>query len=141
MDETALTNAFVAISQVKARYCRTLDAQDWDAFAELFTEDLVLSVQGVDPIHGRDQALSFIKGALTGARTAHHVHMPEIELNGDEADVIWAMQDRNTWEPPRNGVATQRGYGQYHEHYVRINGQWKIARQKLVYLHIDVNKD
>lgn len=38
MTDTALTDAFVAISQVKARYCRTLDPKDWNAFIELFTD-------------------------------------------------------------------------------------------------------
>jgi uncharacterized protein (TIGR02246 family) len=137
MSGTALTEAFVAISQVKARYCRTLDAKDWEAFAQLFTEDLVLELPQVEILRGRDKALAFIQKALAGARTAHQVHLPEIELDGDEARVIWAMQDRNTWDPPRGGVSIQRGYGQYHERYVRINGEWKIAAQRLVYLHLD----
>jgi len=139
MANIELIDAFVAISQVKARYCRTVDAKDWDAFKELFTEDLEFSMPGMEPIHGRDNAVSFVRDALADASTAHHVHMPEIDLQGDEANVIWAMQDRNTWDPPKNGVSIQRGYGQYHERYVRVNGEWKIAAEKLVYLHLDTN--
>lgn len=139
MADIELIDAFVAISQVKARYCRTLDAKDWDAFSELFTEDLELTLPQVEPIRGRDKALAFIRDALADARTAHQIHQPEIDLKGDEAHVVWAMQDRNTWDPPRNGVSTQRGYGQYHERYVRVNGEWKIAAQRLVYLHLDIN--
>lgn len=139
MADMEYIDAFVAISQVKARYCRTLDAKDWDSFAELFTEDFQLNVPEVDPIQGRDEAIAFIRGAIGDAVTAHQVHVPEVDVNGDEADVIWAMQDRNTWDPPRNGVSTQRGFGQYHERYVRINGEWKIASQRLVYLQLDIN--
>ncbi len=137
MTDSAEIEAFVAISQVKARYCRTLDAGDWEAFSGLFTEDLVLEVPGVEPIHGRDNAVAFIKSALENATTAHHVHAPEIELHGDEARVVFAMQDRNTWGEPGKGGRIQRGYGQYHERYVRVDGEWKIANQKLVYLHLD----
>jgi len=137
-----VSDVFVAICQVKARYCRTLDTRDWDAFTELFTEDLVMEPQGVDAIKGRDEAMAFVREALATAKTAHHVHIPEIEMDGDAAaNVIWAMQDRNTWDPPRNGVSTQCGYGHYYERYVLDKGEWKIARQKLVYLHLDINKN
>jgi len=36
---------------------------------------------------------------------------------------------------------TQRGYGQYHERYVRRNDAWKIASIRLVYLQLDINVD
>jgi uncharacterized protein (TIGR02246 family) len=141
MTDLALLEAYVAITMVKARYCRTLDGKDWQGFAECFAEDLVLQVPGTPPIHGRDKALAFIRDCVGTARTVHQVHLPEIQLQGDEAQVIWAMQDRNTWDPPRNGVSTQRGYGQYHERYVRQNGTWRIATQRLEYLQLDFNVD
>jgi 3-phenylpropionate/cinnamic acid dioxygenase small subunit len=140
MADLEMIDAFVGISQVKARYCRTLDTKDWDAFADLFTEDFTLDVPEVDTIHGRDDAVAFIRASVGEARTAHQIHLPEIDLDGDEARVIWAMQDRNTWDPPRNGISTLRGYGQYHERYVRVNGTWKIAAQRLVYLQLDLNQ-
>ena len=130
---------FVAICQVKARYCHTLDNRDWQAFSDLFTEDFELDVPQVETIRGRDNALAFIQTALQDAKTAHQIHMPEMDIEGDEARVIWAMQDRNTWDPPKNGTSTQRGFGQYHERYVKENGRWKIAAQQLVYLHLDFN--
>ena len=141
MADLEMIDAFVAISQVKARYCRTLDTKQWDAFSDLFTEDFVLDVPGVDePIRGRDNAVAFIRDSVGEALTAHQVHLPEIDLDGDQARVVWAMQDRNTWDPPRNGLSTLRGYGQYHERYVRVDGTWKIAEQRLVYLQLDLNQ-
>lgn len=140
MADLELIDAFVAITQVKARYCRTLDTKDWESFTDLFTEDLVLEVPGAEPLHGRDSAIAFIRESVGEARTAHQVHLPEIDLDGDEARVIWAMQDRNTWDPPKNGISTLRGYGQYHERYVRVDGVWKIAAQRLVYLQLDLNQ-
>lgn len=139
MSGTNPTDDFVAICQVKARYCHTLDTRDWEGFSRLFTEDFELNVPQVETIRGRENAMAFIQKALENARTAHQIHMPEMDINGEEANVIWAMQDRNTWDPPKNGVSTQRGFGQYHERYVKVDGVWKIAAQKLVYLHLDFN--
>ena len=40
------------------------------------------------------------------------------------------MQDRLIWEDGR----TMTGYGHYHERYVKQDGRWRIARQKLTRL-------
>ena len=141
MADIAAIEAHLAISKVKARYCRFLDTKDWAGFAGLFTEDFQLDVSGSgggEPISGRDAAMTMVQNSLANARTAHQVHSPEIELDGDEAHVIWAMQDRVVWDPPQHGIASLTGYGHYHERYVRKDGEWKIAAQKLTRLHMDV---
>jgi SnoaL-like domain len=131
--------AFYDLCQAKARYCRTLDTRDWSGFADLFTEDIELDVSdgntGVEPITGRDKAVEFIRASLANTKTAHQVHMPEIDLSGDEARVVWAMHDRVVWQP--NGPALT-GYGHYHERWRRQNGKWKIAALKLTRLHMDI---
>lgn len=132
--------AQLAISNVKARYCRMLDTKNWAGFAALFTDDFVLDVSegtSVPIIRGRDQAMQHVRTLVDTARTVHQVHTPEIEVRGDEANVIWAMQDRVVWESPRRGLASITGYGHYHERYVRQNGEWKIASLRLTRLHID----
>ena len=87
----------IAIGETKARYCRFLDTKQWDAWASLFTEDLVLDTSeagGPPPIEGRDAAIAASRAVIETARTAHQVHAPEIVLDGDSAQVVWAMQDR-----------------------------------------------
>jgi SnoaL-like domain len=143
MTDTDMLTAYVEISQVKARYCRFLDTKDWTAFTNLFTEDLVLDVSdgtNLEPLRGRDGAMQYVQAALGTARTAHQVHSPEIDLRGDEAHVIWAMQDRVEWDPPRGGLASLTGYGHYHERYVRRDGGWKIAASRLTRLMIDFQR-
>lgn len=140
MTDIEALEAQLAISKVKARYCRMLDTKDWAGLAALLTEDFVLDVTEGSPwpvIRGRDAAVQQVSSSLEGARTAHHVHAPEIELQGNEAHVIWAMQDRVVWNPPRHGLASLTGYGHYHERYVRRDGEWKIAALRLTRLHID----
>jgi uncharacterized protein (TIGR02246 family) len=134
-----------AICETKARYCRTLDTKDWAGYADVFTEDLVLDTTpaGGSLVEGRDQAVAMVMRALEGARTAHHVHSPEIRFDGDSAEVIWAMQDRVVWSPEkarRMGNLGHTGFGHYHERYVRgADGRWRIARQTLTRLHMDVH--
>lgn len=126
----------IAICELKARYCRLLDTKQWNAWAELFTEDLVLDTSeagGPPPVPGRDQALALVRGVIETARTAHQVHTPEIQIEGDTAEGIWAMQDRVVFD---DGTALT-GYGHYTETYVRHGGEWKIARSKLTRLHVD----
>jgi hypothetical protein len=137
-------DAYVAISRVKARYCRTLDTKDWTGYGEVFTDDVELDTRpaGGSLTHGRDELLRIVRSAVETATTSHQVHSPEIELHGDTADVIWAMQDRVVWgkdRAPRMGNAGHTGYGHYHEHYVRQNGNWRIARQRLTRLHVDTH--
>jgi hypothetical protein len=140
MADTAALEAQLAISKVKARYCRLLDTKDWAGFGALFTEDVVLDVSegtSVPVMRGRETALQQVQAMIGSARTVHQVHTPEIDLRGDEAHVIWAMQDRVVWDEPRRGLASITGYGHYHERYVRQNGEWKIASLRLTRLHID----
>jgi 3-phenylpropionate/cinnamic acid dioxygenase small subunit len=142
MTDLSMIEAHIAISEVKARYCRTLDTKDWAGYAGVFTEDVELDTRpaGGTLTVGRDAVLSIVRSAVETARTVHQVHSPEITLNGDGADVIWAMQDRVVWGEDRRsamGNSGHTGYGHYHEHYVREGGQWRIAKQKLTRLHVD----
>ncbi len=84
---------------------------------------------------GRDVNRRVIRPSIETARTAHQVHTPEMTLNGDEAQVIWPMQDRVVW-----GLECPLlvGYGHYHERGVRRDGEWKLAAQRLTRLHMDV---
>lgn len=132
---------WLAITSLKARYCRLLDTKDWDGFAALFTEDAVLDVAtatGFGRIEGRDKFIPMVRSSLETATTAHHVHQPEITLEGDTAHVTWAMQDRVHWLDGKRSIT---GYGHYHERYVRTADGWRIAFTQLTRLHVDNHAD
>lgn len=145
MTDIDAIEAHIAISETKARYCRCLDTKDWAGYADVFTEDLVLDTRPAGGIltEGRDEALRMVRASVEHARTAHQVHSPEIKLDGDSAEVVWAMQDRVVWGDDRRdrmGNAGHTGYGHYHEHYVRCpDGKWRIRHQVLTRLHTDVH--
>jgi hypothetical protein len=137
MSELATLMAFAELGQAKARYCRTLDTKDWQGFADLMTCDVVLDVgedTGQAPVVGRDNVVEYIRRAVRSARTAHQVHYPEIELRGEEAEVVWPMQDRIIFA---DGTALT-GYGHYHEHWKSRGSGWKLARITLKRLVVEV---
>ena len=134
-----------AIVETKARYCRMLDTKDWEGWADVFTEDLVLdsTPAGGYRIEGRDEAIAKVRGSIEHAKTAHHVHNPEIafDADGQGAQVIWAMQDRVEMGEDRRaavGEMGHTGFGHYHERYVKCaDGRWRIKESQLSYLHYD----
>ena len=135
---------WVAICETKARYCRCLDTKDWAGYGDCFTEDFVLETPPAGNVtHGRDAVVAKVRSLVETSKTAHHVHNPEMAFDpdGQGADVIWAMQDRNTWEAERaaqTGMKGHTGWGHYHERYVKCaDGAWRIKTQKLSYIQFD----
>jgi len=129
-----------AIKQLKARYFRAIDTKDWEGFGEVFSADAVLEVPEVDMVvRGRADIVAAVSNALTGARTVHQGHMPEIEITGaDTARGTWAMFDYVEWSVAEIGdrVGLQ-GFGHYREEYVRTDGQWCISWTRLERLRVD----
>ena len=134
-----------AIVETKARYCRLMDTKDWDGWKDCFHYDLVLDTTpaGGYRIEGRDKVIAMVRSSIETAKTAHHVHNPEITFDedGQGAAVIWAMQDRVEMGPERHaelGEAGHTGYGHYRERYVKCpDGKWRIKETQLSYLHYD----
>lgn len=120
------------IKKLKARYFRLLDAHDWDAFADVFTDDVVFDVaESSSGASTKDQFLASVREHLTTAVSVHHGHTPEIEIVDDtSATGIWAMFDR-VEPPPGSDYPVLTGAGHYHEEYRREAGQWRISRLAL----------
>ena len=147
-DSNAVSNPAAereAICQLKARYFRYMDQKDWDNWATVFTEDVVVLVDSAvsngfaltaphDLVSGRAAFVGHIRRFLDGVVTVHHGHMPEITIHSPtEATGIWAMEDKLIW---RDGT-TLHGYGHYRETYRKEDGQWRIARLELSRLRMD----
>lgn len=138
-DDTATLLAIEAIKQLKARYCRHLDAKDWAAWRTIFTDDFVSDTAeaGGKVIVGADDFVAFLRNTLgrPAQVTAHQVHAPEIELTSTTtARGVWALQDVVRLAP---GV-TLVGYGRYHETYENVAGRWLIKSSKLTRLREDI---
>ena len=126
-----------ALKQLKARYCRLLDAKDWQAWRGLFTDDFIsdTSKAGGKVIHGADHFVAFTRSHLkkSSQATAHQVHAPELELtSATTAAGIWALEDVVRLAPGVN----LRGYGRVRT-YERVDGQWLLKTSTLTRLRED----
>ena len=152
--------AIEEIKQLKARYFRCVDSQDWKGFATIFTDDALMdmteALQVRDPSTGELQApalpgaadfaashqdemrprgaktiVDWVSSQVGGGSTVHHGHMPEIEITGpDTARGVWAMDDIVQF---REGMHLKgmHGFGHYHESYARGPDGWRISSTKL----------
>ena len=138
MDEAVRLAEIEAIKTLKARYCRLLDAKQWDAWRELFTDDFVSDTSqcGGQVVSGADEFIAFLRRTLgkPSQVTVHQVHAPEIEITGpSSARGVWALNDIVHLAPGVN----LNGYGHYHETYVKAGGQWRIATSTLTRIRED----
>ncbi len=137
------------IKQLKARYFRGLDTRDWAVYSGVFTDDAQIDVRGSaessDNIAQRaidgfnDEGLfiggaafaAFVARITHGTVTAHHGHMPEIDvLSPTTARGIWAMEDR-VWRHEGGPARLMHGWGHYHETYEKRHGRWLIASMRI----------
>lgn len=122
------------LAQAKARYCRLLDTKDWSALAELMTAEILFDLDAGNPssvpIVGRENVLAAVQASTADALTVHQVHAPEFEIAGEEAQVIWAVQERVVWE---NGTSLT-AFGHYRDRWVRLDGRWRIVELRLTHL-------
>jgi hypothetical protein len=124
------------IADLKARYCRFVDTQDWEGFATLLTEDYRID-NGTSRVEGRDAAVAMVSGGLAGGSSVHHVFNPEIVVTGpDSATAIWPMED---WAYLSIGGQRRafHGFGHYHEQYARTGDGWRIAGTTISRLRMD----
>ncbi|MFF4653672.1 nuclear transport factor 2 family protein [Streptomyces sp. NPDC001380] len=123
------------IRQVKARYFRYLDSKQWSKLAALFTAHPTIDV-GVKYTSGKDLAKN--TAALLGdAPTAHQGFLPEIQVHGDRATAIWAMEDYVSFPAGSSYKNGFHGYGEYHDTYQRIHGRWYISSSVLSRFRVD----
>ena len=129
-----------AIKQLKARYFRLMDTKDWDAFRELFADDVVIDVSGdgAGTFEGLSAFMAMLEPALRDVVTVHHGHMPEITIRSPTtADGIWAMEDHLQF-PAGGPLGQLHGYGHYHDTYVKVGDTWRVQTSRLARLRLDV---
>ena len=114
------------IKRLKYKYQRCLDLHHWDELEECFVPEATSSYgDGQYSFGSRDEIMSFLKGAMDRASnmSSHHVHHPEIDIDGDRATGIWALED---YVVDAQEGHTIHGAAYYHDQYVKVEGEWKI---------------
>ncbi len=146
MDRLDRLEAIAAIHALKARYFRCMDTKDWAGLETVFAPDLVADFRAATNTddesqltHGAAAYVAKLAPILQDVVTVHHGHMPEIVIeSADAARGVWAMEDK-LWPQPSSQLPFRmlHGYGHYHERYVRLDGEWRIAEITLTRLRVD----
>jgi hypothetical protein len=135
LDDTQRLIDLAELQSLKARYWRCLDTKSWDELRSVFATDAHLDIDGFVN-DGRDTIVDFLAEVLADARTVHMGHAPELDVTGpDTASGIWPLEDYV--ELPADSGQGLRGYGHYHDEYVREDGAWRIKSSRLVRLRVD----
>lgn len=139
MNDLTVLREIEALKQLKARYCRLLDAKDWSAWRALFADDFISDTtpSGGKYIEGADAFVAFVRRTLGSKSrvTVHQVHAPELELtSASTARGVWALHDIVRLLP---GL-TLHGYGHYHEVYEKQGEQWRFKSATLTRLSADL---
>ena len=113
-----------AIEALKYRYVRTLDSKDWDSFADCMTPDVTSNYGGLE-FTDRAALVEFMRANLETIVTMHHVHHPEISVDGDSATGRWYLYDKVL--APEHDFYLE-GAAFYEDSYLRTSEGWKIAR-------------
>lgn len=117
------------IKQLKARYFRSLDTNDWALFGSTLTEDCVARYSGGKyAFEGRDATVAFMSENMSGANflSMHNGHHPEIEICGaTSASGVWYLQDIVIDLKSNFRIY---GAGIYADEYRKIDGEWQISK-------------
>ena len=126
----ALANlaAIEAIRQVKYRYFRALDCNEWELFASCLTEDCSAAYSdGKLCLDGREAIVAFMRDNMSGSDflSMHHGHHPEIVVeSATEASGTWYLEDTIISLSHRTRLS---GAAIYEDRYRCENGEWRIS--------------
>lgn len=134
MDTVEKLWAIEQIRQVKARFFRLLDTQQWEAWGDVFTEDVdlvmppIAEADGGSPPKGPLGREALVKWRISMPihEARHFGHMPEIELtSATTATGIWSMMAHDKLDD--GGV--RQSFGWYEEEYrLCDDGRWRISK-------------
>lgn len=122
-----------AIKRVKYKYFRCFDTANVGEIADVFTEDVVLTVVGgvyKFELSGRDNYLTMVRdGAHAEMVTQHNGHHPEIDLIDDRtATGLWYLNDFVLEFRRKQHIM---GTAFYRDTYVKeSDGRWRIKRSE-----------
>jgi len=145
MDEIMRLVAIQDIIFLRARHNRFIDERNWANIAELFASDFVYE-RPSPPVQGqRESALEryeeaeamveILKSNGSGAITAHHACLPEIEIiDAHNAIGLWAVAAQVYAEDaPHEEIYRLAGY--CHDSYRKIDDVWRFTSIRLERLY------
>ena len=118
------------IRDLASRYADCIWRNDASGAADLFTEDGEMDTGDRAPIVGRETLREVYQEMLRGQELQPFVHNHLIELQGDDATGVCALDLRASL-----AGRSMIGSGFYHDRYQRVDGAWKFRSRKLTLRH------
>lgn len=117
------------IKQLKARYFRALDTNDWALFGDCLSDDCHANYSDGRLVReGRDAIVAFMEKYMSAPTllSMHHGHTPEITIvDNDHATGIWYLNDMVMDLERKNQMF---GAAIYRDEYTRDGDDWKISK-------------
>jgi len=117
-----------AIEVLKIRYLRACDRKQPDAVRACFTGDAVIDFEGFPLFTNPDDFVAIFTqwGCVPNIIDMHHLQNPIVELTGADSasgsfDLFFFQIDTETRRHTQLAV-------QYDDEFVRVGGEWRIAR-------------
>jgi hypothetical protein len=125
--------AFHDITQLKYRYVRAIDTQDYELLRDCYTDDAeVWYGGGARRRQGREAIVSMLRELMADRQASSHIAVhPELKLTSETtATGIWRFQDIVHFLVPcpifAEGVEALVGAGYYYDKYELHAEGWKI---------------
>lgn len=120
--------AMEEIKKVRYLYCFYLDDRNWEAMARLFAEDAIGDYGYLGTVQGREGIRKLFEDSVSKLVlfSAHFMHNPVIEVDGDTATGQWYISAPGTIEECTAVYALVKAYDTYR----KIDGAWKIQSLK-----------
>ena len=131
MSEPSAQQDRFSAQDVIIQYAACIDDRDFDQYRDCFTTDVELHGFGSNVIRGVDDWFDFVHKALENfSATQHLLGPPQVELNGDAAQMRTDLQAQHFFREPKGRIFTL--WGTYRTQLVRTDRVWKIKRHELV---------
>ena len=120
------------ISRLKATYVRLVDEKSWSSLERLLADDFAFN-----GTHDGHEFVDLTRRSLADASTVHQLGVGELEVESPTtATGVWPFAD--IIDQRRDGLgAYRRGFGHYHETYVKASSGWRIAAMRIIRLRVE----
>ena len=109
-------------------FARAMDERDWDAFAEITSDDVTANL-GQGELAGRDTIVAFIRSFLDHCGpTQHLLGNVIIDVDGDTAKSSAYVRDMHIGSGAQSDL---RFYtlGRYYDDWQKIDNDWRMVRR------------
>ncbi len=109
-------------------FARAMDERDWDAFAEITSDDVTANL-GQGELAGRDTIVAFIRSFLDHCGpTQHLLGNVIIDVDGDTAKSSAYVRDMHIGSGNKSDL-TFFTLGRYFDDWQKIDNDWRMVRR------------